>query len=197
MADKVRVIMKRLGMKDQGELAKLVDVTQATVSRWLAGSEPKGPSRDKLNKLYEDATSGAAVTTAALVPLMGYVGAGAEIDPDFEQVPEGGLELVEVEIPVPDGMVCFIVRGDSMFPQYRDGHTLIAWAEQHRPLEAYYGREAVVRTSDGRRFIKTIERGADRSTVTLTSWNRPPIENQRLEWIGEIYAALPPRFLRR
>lgn len=51
-----------------------------------------------------------------------------------------------------------------------------------------------VRTSDGRRFIKTIMRGAD--GVNLMSWNAAPIEDVKLEWIGEIFAVLPRQALR-
>ena len=124
------------------------------------------------------------------VPLMGRVGAGAEIEPDYEQVPPEGLDRVHVPFPIPDEMVAFQVVGESQYPVYKDGSIIVVYREQKRPVEAFYGLEAAVRTTDGRRFIKTITRGA--SGVTLTSWNAPPIENVHLAWIGEIFAVLPP-----
>ncbi|NVP54485.1 XRE family transcriptional regulator [Mycoplana rhizolycopersici] len=123
------------------------------------------------------------------VPLMGYIGAGAEIMPDFEQVPPEGIEQIHVPFALPDDMVAFRVRGDSMLPVYKSGATVIVYREQKRPLEAFYGEDAAVRTSDGRRFIKTIMKGI--SGVNLMSWNAAPIENAHLEWIGEIFAVLP------
>ena len=124
---------------------------------------------------------------------MGYIGAGAEIMPEFEQVPSDGLEMIEVPFPMPADMVAFQVRGDSMLPVYREGYIIIVYRYQTKPLEAFYGEDAAVRTSDGKRFIKTIVHGAD--GVNLVSWNAKPIENVKLEWIGEIFAVLPSHSL--
>lgn len=129
------------------------------------------------------------------VKLMGYVGAGAEVEPDFEQVPEEGLETIEVPFPLPDEMIAFGVRGDSMLPVFKSGAVIVVYKEQQRPIEQFYGEEAAVRTSDGRRYIKTIMRG--QSGVNLISWNAAPIENVALEWIGEIFAVLPPLAMKK
>lgn len=124
------------------------------------------------------------------VPLMGYIGAGSEIMPEFEQIPPEGLEQIHVPFPLPADMIALEVRGDSMLPVYKDGHVLIVYKDQKRPLSAFFGEEAAVRTSDGRRFLKTIMKGSN-GLVTLMSFNAAPIENVGLEWIGEIFAAIP------
>lgn len=124
------------------------------------------------------------------VPLVGYIGAGSEILPEFEQVPPEGLDQIHVPFALPDDMIALEVRGDSMLPVYKDGHVLVVYREQKRPLSAFYGEEAAVRTSDGRRFLKTIMKGSNGS-VTLMSFNAAPIENIHLEWIGEIFATIP------
>lgn len=132
-----------------------------------------------------------------MVPLMGFIGAGAEVEPDFEQVPDEGLEQIHVPFVLPAEMVAFQVRGDSMMPQFRDGTVLIVYREQRRSLESFYGEEAAVRTSDGRRFIKTIIRGTKAGCVNLISWNAQPIENVHLAWVGEIFSVFPARSLHR
>lgn len=141
-----------------------------------------------------DLSSGIASPKQAIsVPLMGYLGAGGEVEPEFEQVPPDGLDQIPVPFPLPDDMIAFKVSGISMLPVFRPDTIIIVYREQKKPIESFYGYEAAVRTSDGRRYIKTINRGGRAGTVNLASWNDPqPIENVRLEWVGEIFAVLPP-----
>lgn len=194
IAEKIRAIMSA-GNMTQMQLAERLEVSQSTVNRWLAGSEPEGQRRDAINDLYESLVElPPRDMDGSTIPLMGYIGAGAEIMPDFEQVPPDGLDQIHVPFPMPAEMIAFEVRGDSMLPVYKDGHIVICYKEQKRPIEAFYGEDAAVRTHDGRRFIKTIMRG--NPGVNLMSWNAAPIENIGLEWVGEIFATLPKRAVR-
>lgn len=131
-----------------------------------------------------------------VVPIMGYVGAGAEIEPEFEQVPEGGLHQVEIPITLPDDLIAFEVRGESMLPMYRPGMVIVTYRDKIRQVEMFYGEDAVVKTRDGRRLVKTILKGSSPTTVNLFSMNDRLIEDVELEWIGEIVAILPGRVVR-
>lgn len=204
-ANFIRDWRKHRGMT-QEELAAAVDMTASSVSQIETGKQG-----------YTDTTlfalAGALHTTPGAllsappatgmsnslagtdVPLMGYLGAGAEIEPEFEQVPPEGLDQVHLPFGMNEDLIAFQVRGDSMLPFYKDGAIVVVHREQKKPLEAFYGEEAAVRTSTGRRFIKTIIRG--QNGVNLMSWNAPAIENVHLEWIGEIFAILPPQVIRR
>jgi repressor LexA len=124
------------------------------------------------------------------VPLMGRIGAGGDIEPDYEQVVADELGTVKVPIAMPDELIAFEVKGDSMAPRYDAGDIVVVWAHQKRATETFYGEEAAVRTKDGRRYLKTITQGKRRTSVTLTSWNAKPIENAKIEWIGEIYLVI-------
>jgi phage repressor protein C with HTH and peptisase S24 domain len=169
----------------------------------LAGKEDAGVSTRTLAKLApvlqttaEWLMSGVGDNAPRSIPVMGYLGAGAEVEPEFEQVPPEGLDQVDMPFAIPDDLIAFVVKGDSMLPFYKDGTTIIVYRHQKRPIEAFYGEDAAVRTSDGRRFIKTIMRG-EGGTINLISWNAQPIEGVRLDWIGEVFAVLPPSHLRR
>ncbi|WP_164919614.1 S24 family peptidase [Hansschlegelia zhihuaiae] len=127
----------------------------------------------------------------AIVPIMGYVGAGSEVMPEHEQVPPEGLDQVELAFAVPDGVVGLQVRGDSMLPRFRDRDVLLVWKDQRMDAKAYLGEEVVVRTRDGKRYVKTLLRGPTPGTYNLESHNARTIEAARLDWIGEIYLIVP------
>lgn len=195
ITEKIRAIRVANGWTQQ-QFAEAMNVAQSTVNRWLAGAEPEGHRRDAINEAYEQIVGSAPrPDSRSRISVMGYIGAGAEVEPDFEQVPPEGLEEIEIPFPLPPGMIGFRVRGSSMLPVYKDGTVVVVWREQKKPVAAFFGEEAAVRTSDGRRFIKTIMRGRG-DTVNLISWNADPIENVRLDWVGEIFAVLPAASLR-
>lgn len=131
----------------------------------------------------------------SVVPVMGLVGAGGEVSPEYEQVPEDGLDQIEVPFPLPGDMIAFKVVGISMLPRYDDGDVIVVWREQRRALETFYGEEAAVRTAGGHRFLKRILKGAN--GVDLFSFNDNPRTGVQIEWIGEIYATIRATQFRR
>lgn len=195
IAEKLRAIMKATGKK-QMELAEHFHVSQSTVNRWLAGSEPEGQRRDAINEAYEQLIDHEPrAKSGMIVSVQGYIGAGSEISPEYEQTPSEGLEQIWIPFELDDELIAFEVRGTSMMPVYRPGHVIICYKDQKRPLDHFYGLDAAVRTSDGRRFIKTIMRNGNQ--VDLHSFNADPIHNVQLEWIGEVFAALPKTSVKR
>src|SRR5476649_2310114 len=126
-----------------------------------------------------------------LVPIMGRVGAGAIIEPEYEQVPPEGLSEVQLPFPLSEDTIAFEVTGDSMLPKYENGDIIVVFREQRHPPASFYGEEAAVRLKTGERYLKTIERGKSATLVNLTSFNAKPIVGVKLEWIGEICVTLP------
>jgi len=193
--EKLRRIMRATGWK-QAKLAEHFGVTQATVSRWFSGSEPEGPRRDAINDAYDSLVDeGPKDSSGTIIPVMGFIGAGGEIAPEFEQAPPEGLEQIWIPFELDDELVAFEVKGISMLPVYREGHVIVCYKEQKRPLDFFFGLEAAVRTSDGRRFLKTIMKAGN--AIDLHSFNAEPIIGVELEWIGEIFAALPRASVKR
>lgn len=178
------------------EFSRRSGVSYDNLLKYLQGAveNPRGDTLDRLadtlriDRLFlkEGSLSGLLP-----IPLMGFIGAGSVIEPEFEQVPPEGLDQIHVPFPMPEEMIAFGVKGDSMLPVYKDGSFVIVYKEQKRPLEAFYGVDAAVRTRDGHRYLKTIMRG--QTGVNLLSFNAAPIEAVQLDWIGEIFAVLPPK----
>lgn len=179
----------------QEELAHQLDVGQSAVSHWLRGTRmPGGLNIERIRQLgIEVHIIPREPATVTKAPLMGRVGAGAEIEVEFEQSPADGYDLIELPFSFPEPVIAFEVAGDSMLPVYEPGEVIVCLRDQVRSTETYLGQRVVVRTAGGRRFIKRLMRGSAKGTYNLESWNARTIEDVRLEWIGEIVAAVPNR----
>lgn len=120
-----------------------------------------------------------------LVRVVGQIGAGGEIRPEVEQTsPERAYEI-EVPFPVSADEIAFKVEGDGMWPRYDPGDVVICW-RQGTNAEDLIGWEAAVRTAEGKRYLKRIQRGAASGTFDLESHNAAPIRGVRIEWAAEI-----------
>lgn len=123
------------------------------------------------------------------MPVVGHVGAGAQIYPIDDHAPGAGLDEIEAPPGAAPGAVGVRVRGDSMYPVYSEGD-LLFYAEQRNPAELI-GRECVVRLADGRLFIKIIRRGATPGRYSLHAHNAPPLDDVEIDW------AAPVQWIRR
>lgn len=180
----------------QDELADALETTQATVSRWLNGREPKGQAMERIRQLALD--SGVLEREpipSNEAPLIGRVGAGAMIEIEFEQ--GDGYDSVELPFSYPDPIVAFEVFGDSQLPVYEPGAVIVCLRDQVRATEHYLGAPVVVRTSTGERYLKRLARGSRKGIYNLESWNARTIEDVRIEWVGEIIATVNRNAIRR
>jgi phage repressor protein C with HTH and peptisase S24 domain len=113
------------------------------------------------------------------IPLVGYVGAGAEIFPmdslGYVEAPPGiaGPRTVAVQ-----------VRGDSMLPVYRDGDVI--YYDRHQDPADLIGRDVVVELMDGRCLVKQLFAGTSPGTWTLLSHNAAPIVDAHIEWAARV-----------
>ena len=119
------------------------------------------------------------------VNVVGFVGAGAEIYPIDDHAMGAGLAEVEAPPERTKDTVAVTVRGDSMWPAYRDGDVLY-YNERREDLDALLMRECVVHLRDGRVFVKTLTPGSRPGFYTLTSYNAPPIPDCEIEWAARI-----------
>lgn len=168
----------------QGQLAEAVGSDQATVARLERGDRKLTlPWIEKfavaLNCRPQD------LLPAQAVPIVGRVGAGAEVYPVDDHAHGNGLGEVEAPPGAGGDAVAVIVEGDSQYPVLFDGDVLIYWDHLADPAEAG-GRLCVVKLTDGRTLVKHLQRGSEPGRFTLTSSNAPPIENVEIEWAARV-----------
>lgn len=185
----------------QAQLSKKIGVSQGTISKWI--NEGHAPNKRQWDAVLKFASRYPRLRAMvkdgiqqSFVPLMGRVGGGAEIEPDFEQVPPDGLDQIELPFPVRGDVVAFRVEGESMRPAYRDGDVVLVRGEQLRDTDDFIGKEVAVRTVDGKRYLKELQRGQRRGQYDLYSHNATVITGARIAWVGEICAVVKADQLR-
>lgn len=166
----------------QGELARKAGTSQQNVDR-IERSETVH-SRALPAILAALGLSSASVERGKTVPLLGFVGAGAQM---FAFDVHAGDEPLE-EIQRPDGAtdetVAVQVRGDSMKPAYKDGDVLYYDQQENGGLEHLVGDECVVRLADGRTFVKELRMTGGR--YWLYSHNAEPMLDVSIIWAAKV-----------
>ncbi|MBI1201471.1 MAG: helix-turn-helix domain-containing protein [Rhodopseudomonas sp.] len=197
------------GLKDAGwrqvPLARRLGVHQSAISRWNAGlREPQGEVREKLLALASEVgLIDDARPPRNMITVVADIGAGASIDPDFEQLPLGGIEIIQLPYDIPDGMIAFRVVGDSMSPAYEQNEIVVVEREQPYAVENMVGLRAAVRTRDKkgthRRYLKRIARGSKTKLFNLESINdeAETIRDVTIVWASPVRLVIPNIGLQR
>lgn len=180
----------------QQKLAELVEAHWTTISDlergtqqltqdWmgrLAGALGVRPSEF----LLED--DGASTS----IPLRGLVGAGGEIVDDIAQVHHDGAVSVKVDIALPDGLSAFEVWGGSMLPKYDPGDVIIV-SDTAVPPTKVLGEVALVRTAEGRRYLKRVLKGSAPGYYNLESFNAQTMEDEEIIEAAPVLMILPAK----
>lgn len=196
-----QIIKELLAVREwtQEKMAETLDVPQSNVSRWISGVEPRGIMRDRILAMArESEIIEAERSDRTIVPIMGEIGAGDKVEPDYDQAPPDGFDQVELPFPLGDGVIGFRVKGDSMRPKYEAGAIVIVRAEQTRATSHLVGEIAAVRTVDGYRYLKRIMPGPKHHVYNLDSVNGSvlPIVGVRIDWASDVIATIEPRHVK-
>ena len=124
---------------------------------------------------------GAPAGIRSTVPLVGQVGAGAEIHLFDGDLSSERIDEADAPPAADEHTVAVIVRGDSMIPAFRD-RDVIYYRNVRAEPEQLIGRECVIRLADGRTFVKILMRGSGPGFFTLFSYNAPLISDVAIEW---------------
>lgn len=169
---KLRQAREEKGLS-QTKLASLTGVPQSSIDRIEKGQSEMSRHTPTLVRYF--GFSETTTTPGMSVPVIGYVGAGAEVIPYDDHAKGDGFE----HIPAPPGVfhgIALIVRGESMWPRFMDGDIVVIDKAQ-LALISLVGKTCYVQLDDGRCYLKIIQRGTVPGHWNLISHNAPPIEN--------------------
>lgn len=180
----------------QEQLALELGVTQATVSRWMNGSDPRGASRDRILEIYAKLTGSESAAVEPMpfgrtIGVMGRIGAGGSIDTSSEQINHfEPLFEVRVPFPVPEDALAFQVSGESMWPKY-DADDIIICSRFSEHPDGVIGHIAAVETADGQRYLKRVLKGTRAGHYMLISLNASVMEDVRVRSFSSVIAVIP------
>lgn len=169
------------------ELSEKTGISVSQISRYESGE--RDPYLRHLRALAEvfDVPVAIIAEDQRMIPVIGYVGAGAEILGVDDYAQGDGMDHIDAPPGIPPNAIAVRVRGDSMLPVFHDGDHII-YDEQlrGRDIAHHVGRECVARLLDGRTFIKTLARGSRDGLWTLWSYNAAPMNDVALEWAARV-----------
>lgn len=187
IGQKIQKLRRQLG-DTQAEFADRLGVEQPTVSRWERGEMPK-------RALQAPIASLAAMSVAEffhsedgprLIPIVGYVAGGESFTP-FDDEEASGIDHITLSLGE-DEQIAVRVRGNSMFPVYRDGDTIIGRRQGRRDASRFVGHDCIVKTVLGEGYVKRVLMGTRSGFFRLRSYNPAfdDIEDVEIAWAAPI-----------
>lgn len=176
------------------EMARRAGVYPSTIHRFIRGASKSIPSTTTLSKIALAAgmpaptfSDGNHSQTRATVPLIGYVGGGAEVHPINDHPAGHGFDDVEMPPGEFGDLVAVVVSGDSMMPLYHEGDIIYFRPVERGVDEAQcLNRPCIVKIHEGPTLVKVPIRGSSPKHYTLMSYAGSPRENQRLDWASKV-----------
>lgn len=194
-ASRLRKLRIQAGYDSATEAANAIGVPPGTYLGHENGTTPITRQAQRYAKFFRVSldwllTGKGASGLNSRVPVVMYVGAGAELFP-LDDHPQGrGLEMVPAPPGVIDPCVAAKIRGDSMHP-LRDGWLVFWIKDQDGVPVACLGKLCVIQVKDGPTLLKELHAGSKKGFYTLTSWNAPPRTDVHVEWASPVIDIRP------
>lgn len=165
-------------------------ISRITVNRLENGK------RDFKNEYLEKAAEVLNIAVSELfdkpaIPIVGYIGAGDEVQFVDSYAKGDGMDEVTVEGYYSRSAVGAVIRGHSMRDRNLFDADVLIWDDTRPDVDSFVGKRAcVVKLADERIMVKQVVRGAEPGLYTLLSSNFPPIEDVALLWCAKIKLVL-------
>lgn len=170
-------------------LAEALDTSKGYLSDMESGkrSIPSGPMLERLAAALQ-IPAAELLREDATVPVVGYVGAGAEAH--YYADGDGGLGQVEAPPGARPSTVAVEIRGESLGPLF-DGW-LAFYDEARTPVTPdLIGELCVVGLPDGRVLIKRLKPTPDPARFHLLANTEAPLLDQQVTWAARVLTMRP------
>ena len=192
ISKKIRALRKAHRMT-QAQFGDLIGVVQSQVSKWERAANPEMPCTEHMVKIADlariplDEFIGMS-QHRILVPIIGYIGAGAEMFLHSEA--DGDLEAVAAPEGATQETVAVEIRGGSLGETW-DGW-LVFYDRNKLPIsDDMLGRLCVIGLADGRVVVKVPKKGQIDGLYNLHSEFSPPLYDQSVIWVSRITHLTP------
>lgn len=197
ISERLSLAMKGAKVAGAAELSRRLAMKESTVRAYVAGS--RNPPLDVCEKIGRalgvqgrwlfDGTGPQARKLTRLVPLVGYVGAGAAAA--FFADGQGPFDEIDAPPGANENTVAVEIRGESLgalFDQW-----LVFYDDVHDPPHPGMLKQlCVCGLADGRILIKKLVKGQLPGHFNLLSNTEPPIYDVIVEWAA-IVTSMRPR----
>lgn len=185
IGQKIRAAREAAGLS-QAQLGKACGCSQQIVDNLESGKT--------LNSKYLPAITeylGIVPPTfkTAMIPVVGYIGAGAVVWPIDDNELGNGIDEIDAPPGVTSG-IALKIRGDSMYPKF-DAGDIVVCESTPREISSLINKVCYVKLTDGRAYLKILRRGSTPSRWSLHSHNAPPIEDVQLDQAYQVVWVKP------
>lgn len=194
-SDRIRIARQKRGYKSASEAARRMSVPVGTYIGHENGS--RGIRDEELQKYAQHFRVplqwlayglGSPDGGRTTVPVVGYVGAGAEAHLFSEG--QGPFDLVEAPEGSTDTTVAVEIRGESLGSFF--DRWLVFYDDVRDPVTTdLIGKICVCGLPDGRVLIKKLARGQQKGLYTLHSQFEPPIYDVGVLWAAKVKTMVP------
>ena len=170
-------------------LADEAGTSQAYLSQLETGRRimPPGPMLERLAHALQ-IPAAELLREDASVPVVGYVGAGAEAH--YYATGDGNLGQIDAPPGARPSTVAVEIRGDSLGPLF-DGWVAF-YDETRTPVTPdLIGQLCVVGLPDGRILIKRLKATADPARFHLLANTEAPLFDQEVSWAARVLTMRP------
>jgi transcriptional regulator with XRE-family HTH domain len=170
-------------------LAEALDTSKGYLSDMESGKRPMppGPMLERLAQALQ-IPAAELLREDASVPVVGYVGAGAEAH--YYATGDGNLGQIDAPPGARPSTVAVEIRGDSLGPLF-DGWVAF-YDETRTPVTPdLIGQLCVVGLPDGRILIKRLKATADPARFHLLANTEAPLFDQEVSWAARVLTMRP------